>query len=220
MNDPITAMRIKITEIAALLFDRQLADACGGNISARVGDKVCLSASYSGHKHQWQLQPEQVLVVDMEGNILDGEGKLSRETRVHLGLHRNFGEHGTAVIHAHPRNLLAFCALAKPMPPVLEATRKFGEIKVIDYAPAHSPDLATNVVEAIRGQEARIRKHAAAVLAPWHGVFLIGKDIDAAFDAVERLDTNAYIIMMTGRLGDMLAPEREALEAGVARYKE
>ncbi|MBN1963001.1 MAG: class II aldolase/adducin family protein [Anaerolineae bacterium] len=220
MKDAITAMREKLAVTGKMLYKRRLADTSGGNISARVGDKICLSPRYAGSKHRWQLTPDQVLVIDLEGNILEGDGQLSRETKVHLGLHREFGEHGTGVIHAHPHNLLAFCALGIPMPPVLEANLKFGEIPVIDYAPAHSPDLAANVVGAIRGNEARIRTQAAGVIAPWHGVFLIGKDIDAAFDAVERLDTNAYIILMTGRLADQLAPERAALAAGVARYKE
>lgn len=220
MDSKIQETRARIARLGAFLFDRHLTDAAGGNMSARVGDVVCMSPTYSGGKYQWQLAPEDVLVVDLDGNILEGEGKLSREAKVHFALHREFGEAGTGVIHAHPRNLMVFAAMAQPMPPVLEATLKFGEIKVVDYAPAHSPDLATNIAGALRGQEARISKHAAGVIAPWHGLFLMGKDIDAAFDAVERLDTNAYCIMMGGLLGgqDLMAQRREELVAAAERY--
>jgi L-fuculose-phosphate aldolase len=146
---------------------------------------------------------------------------MTREAHVHFRLHREFGEHGTGVIHAHARNVLVFAALAKAMPPVLEANLKFGTVPCIEYAPAHSPRLAENIADAIRGNEARIRKQAAGVIAPWHGVFLIGKDIDAAFDAVERFDTNAYIIMMAQQafgVTDMLEKQRADLDAEVERW--
>jgi L-fuculose-phosphate aldolase len=199
MQDMIAHTRAQIARIGALLFARQLTDAGGGNISVRVEDKVCISPRYSGQKHLWQLAPDDVMVVDLEGNILEGKGELSRESRVHLSLHREFREYGSTVIHCHPRHVLVFCAAARPMPPALEGTLKFGTVPVIDFAPAHSPVLAENVTKAIRGQEARIRKHAAACIAPWHGLFTMGKDLNATFDAVERLDTNAYVLL-TGQV--------------------
>lgn len=217
----VDQMRVKLTRIGRFLFERNLTDAAGGNISARVGDVVCMSPSYSGSKRQWQLQPEDVLVADLDGNILEGDGKMTREAHVHFRLHREFGAYGTGVIHAHARNVLVFAALCKPMPPVLEANLKFGEVPCIQYAPAHSPKLAENIADAIRGKEDRIRKQAFGVIAPWHGVFLIGKDIDAAFDAVERFDTNAYIIMQAQQafgITDLLAQQRAELDAEVERW--
>jgi len=214
--------RAKIARLCGLLFERHLTDAAGGNVSARVGDVVCMSPSYSGSQRQWRLEPEAVQVVDMGGNILEGEGKLTREAHVHFKLHREFGAHGTGVIHAHSRNLLVFAAMQKSMPPVLEDTLKFGEVPCIEYAPAHSAELAEYVAAAIRGNEHRIRKQAAGVIAPWHGVFLIGKDIDAAFDAVERFDTNAYILMMAAQafgVSDLMAQQRAAMDAAMARFE-
>lgn len=194
--DAVQSARAHIAHIGRLLFDRRLTDAAGGNISVRVGDVVCISPRYSGSQRQWQLDPDDVLVVDKAGNVLEGEGVVSRESRVHLKLHTEFADAGTAVIHAHPRHLLVFCTMAQPMPPVMEATRKFGITPVAEYAPAHSPKLAEHVAAQLRGREAIIRKHAAAVIAPWHGLFLMGKDLDFAFDAVERLENNAYCMLM------------------------
>jgi L-fuculose-phosphate aldolase len=217
MTSAIQTARAHIAHIAQILFHRRLLDISGGNISVRVGEQVCLSPAYAGSQRHWDLAPDDVLVVDLaSGDILEGAGKLSRESNVHLGLHRAFGEHGTAVIHAHPQNVMVFAAMNKPMFPVVEACLKFGEIKLIHYAPAHSTHLAENVVGAIRGQEGRIQKHAAGVIAPWHGLFLMGKDLDAAADAVERLDTNAYCILMAGRMPDTsayLEVERTQLQA-------
>lgn len=220
-DSAIQQMRTRVAELGRLMFDRNLTDAAGGNISARVGDVVCMSPRFSGSRRQWHLSPDDVLVVDLDGNILEGTGGTSRESNVHFRLHREFGEYGTGVIHAHARNVLVFAAMAQSMPPVLEANLKFGVVQCIEYAPAHSAELAALIADALRGQETRIAKHAAGVIAPWHGVFLIGKDIEAAFDAVERFDTNAYCILMAQQaLGgrDLLAEQRAALDAAVARW--
>jgi len=214
MTDLIAQTRAHVARIGALMFARNLTDSGGGNISVRVDDKVCISPRYSGQKWLWQLAPDDVMVVDLDGNILEGKGELSRESRVHLGLHREFREHGNAVIHGHPRHLLVFAAAARPMPPAMEATLKFGTIQVVNFAPAHSPVLAENVVNAIRGQESRIRKHAAAVIAPWHGVFCMGKDLNATFDAVERLDTNAYLLLS----GQITQEHLDALQAEAIKW--
>jgi L-fuculose-phosphate aldolase len=224
MNAEIEAMRAKIAKVGAMMFEKRLTDSAGGNISARVGDLVCMSPSYSGSKFNWNLRPEQVLVFDLKGNKVEGDGAITREANVHLKLLNEFKQHGTSVIHAHARNILVFCALGRSMPPVLEQTRKFGEVRCVDYAPAHSAELAENVAAALRGQEARIRKQAAGVIAPWHGVFLMGKDLDAAFDAVERFDTNARCIIL-GEIMKLagvsgLADERGAMEAAMAAFGE
>ena len=222
-RDPaIQKARERVARIGQMMFARRLTDAAGGNISERAGDFVCISPRYSGSLRQWQLTPEDVLVVNFEGDILIGSGTISRESKVHLRLHREFGEYGTGVIHAHARNLLVFAAAALPMPPVLEANRKFGVTPVVGYAPAHSAVLAENVAASMKGREERIRTHAAGTIAPWHGLFLMGKDLYAAFDAVERLDNNAYIILQSRALGasPMMEEERARMEEVIGSYTE
>ncbi|MBX3061361.1 MAG: class II aldolase/adducin family protein [Anaerolineae bacterium] len=221
-TDLLQETRAKIAEIGRVMFARFLADAAGGNISVRVGNRICITPRYSGSQKQWQLNTDDVLVADLERNILHGKGKISREAHVHFSLHREFSEYGSAVIHAHARNLLVFAAAAKPLPPVLEATRKFGTTPIIDYAPAHSPKLAENIIKAVRGREERIRVQAVGTLAPYHGLFLMGKDLDAAFDAVERLDNNAYCIIMGAMLlgSEQVTQNYRQMEQIVGGYKE
>ena len=218
----VQAGREQVARIGRFLFDRHLTDAGGGNISLRVGDVVCMSPTLAGQNKQWQLTPEDVLVVDGSGQILEGDGGLTREISVHFGLHETFSDYGTAVIHAHPRNLMVFACANLPMPPVMEATRKFGITPVIEYAPAHSPVLGERIAATMRGREAMIAKHAAGTIAPWHGLFLMGKNLPAALDAVERLDTNAYAIMMSRQLGasPLLRDESAAMEAAIADFRD
>ena len=222
LTEEVQAGRAQVARIGRFLFDRHLTDAGGGNISLRVGDVFCMSPTLAGQSKQWQLAPEDVLVVDAGGEILCGDGGLTRESAVHFGLHGSFAEYGSAVIHAHPRNLLVFACANREMPPAMEATRKFGVTPVIEYAPAHSPKLGERIAATMRGRESMIAKHAAGALAPWHGLFLMGKNLPAALDAVERLDTNAYMILMSQSLGasPFLRDERAAMEAAIAGFSD
>lgn len=195
-NDLVAQTRNKIAQTGRMVFERHLTDAAGGNISVRVGDLVCITPRYSGSKRHWQLQPNQVLVSDLSGNKLDGDGDISREAKVHFRLYQDYPD-TTAVLHSHARNAMAFVAAGQPIEPILEATLKFGTIPVTRFAPAHSEKLADAIAEAFQGKDEAIRKYAAAVMAPWHGLFVAGKDLDAAFDLTERIDTNAYCILMS-----------------------
>jgi L-fuculose-phosphate aldolase len=199
MADKVQEMREKICKFGRLMFDRQLTDTAGGNISARVGNQVCITPRYSGAKFQWNLRPEQVLVTNLQGKKLEGEGEISRESKVHYNLYDEFPE-GNGIVHAHASNVMVFCAAGIPIPPVIEATLKFGEIGFSDFFPAHSTELARSVAEKMHLKEDALKKQAAAVMAPWHGLFVLGKDIDAAFDAMVRIDGNARILLMSSLL--------------------
>jgi ribose 5-phosphate isomerase B len=211
--DLISQTRNKIAETGRQVFERHLTDAAGGNISVRVGDSVCITPRYSGSRQHWQLQLNQVLVSDLSGNKLEGDGEVSRESKVHFRLYQEFPD-ATAVLHSHPQNVMPFVAVGRPIEPILEATLKFGTIPVTNYAPAHSKHLADEIVSLMRGKEDQIRKYATAVIAPWHGLFVVSKDIDAAFDLTERIDTNAYCILMS-----RLLSEGEPTDAETTRMK-
>jgi ribose 5-phosphate isomerase B len=209
-SDLISQTRAKIADTGRLVFERHLTDAAGGNISVRVGeDRVCITPRYSGSRRHWHLQPDQVLISDMLGNKLEGDGDVSRESKVHYRIYQEFPD-AKAVLHSHARNVMVFVASGQPIAPVLEATLKFGTIPVTkNFAPAHSEKLADAIVEGLRGKDEAIAKYATAVMAPWHGLFVVGKDLDAAFDLTERIDTNAYCILMSRLLpeGGPMDPE-------------
>jgi len=205
-----------IAQVGKIMLKRNLTDLAGGNIGMRVEDKIVMSPSYAGTRKFWRLKPEDVLVLDLEGNLLEGEGKISREAPVHLKLLNSFYPGARAVIHAHPRNVMVFCAARQVIPPVLENTYKFGEIKLAEYARGgvQSRQLAENVYKTLCGQEKKMAAQAAAVMVPWHGLFAAGKDLYAVLDAVERIEVNARCILM-GRVllddEDMLYRSRHDL---------
>jgi L-fuculose-phosphate aldolase len=218
----INEARKLICEVGAMLFQRNLTDLAGGNISMRVGDFVLMTPSLAGARKFWQLNPDDLICFDLKGNVVEGSGKVSREVTAHLLLLNNLYPGGKAVIHAHPRNVLVFCATQTPIPPVLECTMKYGEIKVVEYANGgvQSKQLAENVLSGLRGKEELIEKSAAAVIAPWHGIFTVGKDLYSALDTIERIEENAYCILMgKGLLSstDRLDKHRKALADAIHR---
>jgi L-fuculose-phosphate aldolase len=191
MEDP----REHLIRIAKLAYDRKLLDAAGGNITTRFGDRVYMSRSYAGGQHQWNLRTEDVLVLDLDGNVLAGEGEFSREGAVHMACYHAFADAG-CVFHAHSLNVMPFVAKGVPIPPMSEQTDKFGTIGFCKWAATHTPELAVNVVEGLRPQADQIGKHPIATLIPRHGIFVVGADLNITYDALERIDRNAYIALM------------------------
>lgn len=187
-----------ISSLAAELFDRKLLDTAGGNISARTGETVYITPRYSGSKQHWQLRPEDILYGNLNTEELFLNPRLSREAKVHLSIYRRFPD-VNGIIHAHSFHILPFASACKPIIPMLEQTEKFGKIEPVSAAPAHSQELAENVIAGLYGKEPIIQKQAAAVLLPRHGIVVAGKDLLSAADALERIDWNAYCIL-AGRL--------------------
>lgn len=189
----------QIIYIARYMFEQRLTDLAGGNISVRDGDQIHISARFSGSKKHWHLTEEDIISGPISTDEVLEHPRFSREGRAHLAIYRTFPD-VNAVIHAHPFHILPFCAAGRAMEPMLEQTEKFGVTPIAPFAPAHSSQLAENIVAGLRGREEAIRKQAAAVLAARHGIFVAGKDLLATIDALERLDWNAWCILAQGSL--------------------
>ena len=180
--------------VGKVMWEKRLSDMAGGNISARDGDQVYMSPRYAGSRYHWSLTPDDLVCGNWQDDKISEDPRFSREGWSHLLIYRTFPE-VQAVIHAHPFHVMPFAAFCKPMEPVLEGTQKFGIIQPIKPAPAHSKELAYNVVAGLQGLEEKMRKQAAVVLIPYHGVILAGRDLMLTLDALERVDVNAYCLL-------------------------
>ncbi|MGC8667497.1 MAG: class II aldolase/adducin family protein [Chthonomonadales bacterium] len=191
--------REQLCALAALAYDRRLLDSAGGNFSIRNGDVVFATPRYAGSRRQWRLTPEEIVDLDLDGRKQAGTGEPSREIRMHLAIYRAFPLAG-AVFHAHPLHVMVFASLRRPIPPTSEQTRKFGVIGLAREAPAHSPELAASVVEALAPAADGLAEHAMACLLPEHGIVVVGRNADDAYDALERIDASAYILIAQAAL--------------------
>lgn len=198
------------------IYARYLTDSAGANISIRIDDKIIMTPKKAGARWHWQLKPNQVLVLDLQGNKLDGDGEVSREVKVHLALLNEFYPEATSVMHTHARNVLVFCAAELPMPPVLHATQPYGVIEQCRDESSSTQALADAVLEKIREKGGVSNAQAACCMAPRHGLFVLARDIYDAFEVTERLDVNAYCILQAQKLG-VIQPV-EGVSAGYKDY--
>ena len=204
MYDP----RDDMARLCKLAYDRRLMDTAGGNVTVRVGDRVYMTRSYAGPKSQWDITRDDILVLDMEENILEGKGDFSREGKVHMACYRALPA-ARCVWHAHPFNIMAFVSRRISLPSGSEQTDKFGTIGFCKHAASGTDELADNVAAALKAQEAGLPDHPIATLIPRHGIFIASTELWLAFDCLERLDRSAHMVVMGSQLQNGYVPPPE-----------
>ncbi len=190
-----------VLEIAKLVWERRLSDTAGGNISIREGDLVCCTPRLMGYRLRWQIKDADLSVVDLDGNVLEGPKQITREGRLHLALYKEFPE-AHAVIHAHPYWTNVFVAKAKPIVPRLETTEKFGTIGCAKEAHGYSEELVESVLGHFREKKAQWEKSPLMAIMPRHGIIAVGRDMNACFDIVDRIETECRCQIL-GKLLDL-----------------
>jgi L-fuculose-phosphate aldolase len=191
MSDPRTQM----AAICRMAYDRKLLDSAGGNLTVRAGERIYMSPRYAGSRKRWQLEPEDFLIVDRQGNLLAGSGQISRETEMHLAVYESFPLAG-AVFHAHSENIMVFASACKPIPPTSEQTDKYGVIELAEHAPSHTVDLGRNVAAALQPKRDLLENQGIACLLPRHGIVCVARDLDTVYDTLERIDRGARMHLL------------------------
>lgn len=185
----------QIMYVAKFMFERELTDIAGGNISARVGDVVYMTPTLAGNQYHWDIGPDDVVSGSLkEVEEFKKHPRFSREGLSHLAIYQAFPYVG-AVIHAHPRYVLPFTAASKPIPAVLNSSKSFGTLQYHAEAPAYSQEQADLIVEMLREQEKDLKSKAGVVLMPAHGIILGSPDLITALDCLQRINTNAFAVM-------------------------
>jgi L-fuculose-phosphate aldolase len=185
----------QIVYTGKFMFERELTDIAGGNISVRDGDKVYMTPTLAGNQYHWDIGVEDIVVGEISKlEEFKKHPRFSREGLTHLAIYKAFPVVG-AVIHAHPIHILPFTAHSKPIPAILSAAKRFGDLGYHKEAPSYSQEQADNVVEVLSDQVELMKEKAAGVLMPKHGVIAAGKDLMTVLDILQRMDTNAYAVL-------------------------
>ena len=182
----------EIVYIAKWMFDRKLTDIAGGNISGREGNTIYITPTGAGQKKHWQITTKDLLHGQVDSDDLLSNPRLSKEGISHVLIYRHF-PCVNGVIHAHPYNILPFCAARKAPKMLIKATQIYGEIEFIEDVPLYSRQQGELLVEKFEKKRNILCERAAAVLLPEHGIFVAGTDLYTAIDCLERMDTNAWI---------------------------
>jgi L-fuculose-phosphate aldolase len=205
-----TAKRKEILDICRLVYDRNLTNAAGSNFSARASEETLyISINGNAKRNRLRMTADDLLLATLDGKVLEGEGKFSQSWPTHLKMYQQFDFVG-AVIHAHPRYATAFSCRDIPMPPLLDAMKKYGKIPVLPrHLKVDSPEFGDAIVDIFRAKGDSFRKHGHGVLYPFHGVLVAAPNLDDAYDLLERIEYNATAILSNilfdlGRYGSLI----------------
>ena len=184
--------RRDIADVMRLLYQRGLVQVRGGNASIVDRGRGLVYLSPTGVPRNL-LAPGDVAVATLEGRILSGNP--TSEWRMHLAVY-HADPRAAAVVHAHPRSLLALTHTGRIPDPNLMTEVLYGAkcLAKVPYRPPGTPELAKAVEEAIRetGCNALIlERHGALVYSDRH--------IYAALDLLEALEDLSYIMLHMGR---------------------
>lgn len=172
-----------------------------GNVSVRDQETGNVVIKPSGMKFE-DLKPEHMVVVDLDGNMIEGTLKASSDTASHLYIYRHMPE-VNGVVHTHSNYATAFAALGKPIPPVLTAIAdEFGgPIPCGGFALIGGDQIGKIVVENIG--------HSPACLLKNHGVFTVGPTGEKALKAAVMVEDVAKTVWLTMQMGlpDEIPPE-------------
>jgi len=182
-----------------------------GNVSIRDAETGYVAIKASGVKFP-DLTAESIVVVDLEGNLVEGQLKPSSDTASHLYIYRHRPD-VNGVVHTHSNYATAFAALGRPIPVYLtaQADEFGGPIPCGGFALIGGDEIGRIVVESIGA--------SAAVLLKNHGVFTIGPSGEAALKAAVMVEDIARTAWLALQLGQPDEIPQEMIEKLHQRYQ-
>ena len=206
----LEALREQLYHLHLELPKNHLVAWTSGNLSARDPETGHVVIKPSGVRYE-QLRPEQMIVVDLEGNIIEGTLKPSSDTASHLYIYRHRPDVG-CIVHTHSAYATAFAVVNRPIPAYLtaQADEFGGPIPCGGFALIGGEEIGKVVIESIGS--------SCAVLLKNHGVFTIGKDAEAAVKAAVMVEDVARTTWLALQIGQPDEINAEAIAKLHHRY--
>lgn len=175
------------------MLEKGLTTGTSGNISVFNREKGLFAISPSSMDYH-EIRPEDVVVMDLEGRIVDGVRKPSIENVMHR-IYYVKREDVNAVVHTHSSYATAVSCLAEPLPAVTFLVRLSGnyEVPCAPYAPPGSEELAQINFET--------GGHLNAVLLQSHGLITAGPTIERAMFIAEEMEEVSKLYCITRAMG-------------------
>jgi L-ribulose-5-phosphate 4-epimerase len=186
-------LREELAELHQELPKNNLVMWTGGNVSARDAETGLIVIKASGIRYE-EMGPEHMVVVDIDGKVVEGDFKPSSDVYSHLYIYKHRPDVG-GVVHTHSRYATAFAAVGREIPCVLTAMAdEFGgPIPCGGFALIGDEAIGKVVVESIG--------KSPAVLLKNHGVFTIGKNATSAVKAAVMTEDVAATVWMALQIG-------------------
>ena len=187
----IETLKRRMVEIGERMWKKNYTDGNGGNLTIRVGDNLVLCTPTLISKGF--MQPEDMALIDLDGNQLAGNRRRTSECLTHIAIMKRQPK-AKACCHAHPPHATAF-AVAGVRPPtcmIPEAEVFLGDIGMAEYQTPGTPANAKAVGEAAI-------EHMAVLMIN-HGVITWGKDIEDSYWKMENTDAYCQTVLLATQL--------------------
>jgi L-ribulose-5-phosphate 4-epimerase len=206
----LEALRRELVDLHDELPRNGLVVWTGGNISARDPGTGLVAIKPSGVRYG-ELTPDSMVVVDLDGNVVEGDLKPSSDTASHLYIYRHRPD-VNGVVHTHSRFATAFAAVGRSIPVYLtgHADEFGGEIPCAPFAFIGDDSIGSLVVEGIG--------RSRAILLKNHGVFTIGSSARSAVKSAVMVEDVAATVFFALQLGTPEVLPDEAVERLHRRY--
>jgi len=181
-----------LVRFGRLIHQKNFVSASDGNLSIRLDANRILATPTAVSKGL--MQPEDMVVVDMNGHHISGSRHVSSEILMHLTIYRMRPD-VNAVVHAHPPVATGFaCAgIALDQPICSEIIVTLGAVPLAPYATTGTPALSESILHFLPDYD--------AVLLANHGVVAYGSDLMTAYMRMETVEHYANILLTTYQLG-------------------
>lgn len=194
----LQALRQVVCDLHAELPRNHLVAWTSGNVSARDSESGLVVIKPSGIKFP-DLRPENMVVVDLDGRVVEGDHAPSSDTASHCYIYRQLPQ-VNGIVHDHSRYATAFAILGREIPCVTTAMAdEFGgAIPCGGFALIGGEEIGRVVVETLQASR------SPACLLQNHGVFALGATPEAAVKAAVMTEDNAAIVWTALQIGQLL----------------
>ncbi|WP_319764747.1 L-fuculose-phosphate aldolase [Maridesulfovibrio sp.] len=198
-----------VVEYGMKMLESGLTTGTGGNLSIFDREQGLLAISPSGLDYRLST-PEDIVVIDLDGNVIDSKCKPSSEYGFHTVLYKKRKD-VNAVVHTHSVYATTVACLNMELPAVHYLVGFAGKkVPLAPYATFGSPELAENVSSTIENYN--------AVLLANHGLITVGRSIGNAFDAAEELEMVARIYIQALSVGKPVIVPDEEMEKVIDKF--
>jgi L-fuculose-phosphate aldolase len=209
---PLPFVRAELVAISRRLHENGWVANHDGNVSVRLNGSRLLITPTAVSKRD--VDDSMLIIVDMDGKVLEGRRKPFSELELHLAMYRARPE-AEAVIHAHPPHATAFGLVGLELTPVAMP-------EIVVSLGAKIPTLPRVMPKEKAGVEAveKASREVDAMLLGGNGALTLGADLSQALLRMELIEHYAKILTAARALGSVPAlPEADTAKLLEARKK-
>lgn len=203
LKDYIIHLRKRFVTVGKLIFRSGLTSGSGGQISARIPSTDLIMVKPTNFC-MGRLQPEDMVIIDMEGHVVEGRYKPTSETPFHLHVYKNRKD-VNAIAHTHSPYATGFGVAGVALEPIwVEAMACVRGVPVVPYARGETRELGEAIIEYV--------KDGYAGLLQNHGVVALAPSLEEAYQTAKDVEWMAKIQFVASLVGKLTLMSKDEVE--------